>query len=604
MTRRIPLMGFLIFFLALTARYLYDILLKSHYFFYGHPSSDVTYYAQWAQEILLGQTPADVFWGLPFYPHFLACLKILSAGSPEILKLFHLTLGAFNCVLVYVIGRNVFTENTGRLAGILCALNFNLIHYDWLMLPVTPVITISLFILLILEQLRQKESPKDWCLLGVLVGIGSLADGKFLILAAILSFLQLGRTPGPWLRQGPKVLAFLIGVALILSMVMARNKLVGGDWILTTAQSGLSLWAGNNPHATGFFENPEFIRPSHEGQDTDQRIYAENVLQRPLRPSEVSQFFQQQAGEFIKNNPGAYLKLLGRKTAAFFSENEAAYDLDLIFQREWKNRFDFNAFAVMVPLALLGLVLTRENPFTQNALAFCGSQLLFTLIFFLTHRHRTGILPILILLEAYTLNWFWNQLTAALRKRGHVRNLLTGLVWTGSLFLLLSPIKLPNNSISFLRHSKAGSIFEIREEWLNAEAAYLAALTINPVDVNTLCNLGNVYLKQGDLPKAIDSYIQVLNIAPFHIDALYNLAFSQEQLHNYPAAISLFEQVLRLSPFSFDALFRLGQIHQAQGDCGRAQEYYQQVLKQKPILTKMIHQTLQTCATKIPSNPK
>ena len=61
-----------VFLLALALRLLFDLFLKKNYFFYNHPSSDVTYYQDWARDIIRGdQSRHLVFWGLPLYPYFL-----------------------------------------------------------------------------------------------------------------------------------------------------------------------------------------------------------------------------------------------------------------------------------------------------------------------------------------------------------------------------------------------------------------------------------------------------------------------------------------------------------------------------------------------------
>src|SRR5206468_397275 len=151
-------------------------------------SSDVTYYQNWARDIIRGATsPQQVFWGFPLYPYFLAAIKTLAFGNTGLVRFFHLILGSLNCVLVYFLARAIFNQNTARLSALLMAVNFTLIHYDWLMMPVTLLITLSLIILIVVTDFQLIKNRKECFLLGLLLGLTILGDGKFLIFLFLLS---------------------------------------------------------------------------------------------------------------------------------------------------------------------------------------------------------------------------------------------------------------------------------------------------------------------------------------------------------------------------------------------------------------------------------
>ena len=152
---------FMIFFLALFARIAYWIFLRKNYFFYGHPGGDVVYYAAWAKEIAYNNwIGKETFFGLPLYPYCLAIIDIITGGKEEGIRFFHVLLGSINCILTYKASRKMFSEPVAILASLLCALNFSLIYYDWLMMPVTLIIFLSLCVILSLISCERSPSPK------------------------------------------------------------------------------------------------------------------------------------------------------------------------------------------------------------------------------------------------------------------------------------------------------------------------------------------------------------------------------------------------------------------------------------------------------------
>ncbi len=584
-----------IFLLALGLRLVYLWALKHFYFFYDHPSSDVTYYQRWAEEILIGAKAPNVYYGLPFYPYLLAFLKLFTLGNVLALRFFHLVIGSVNCVLTYFVARKIFEERVAKLSALLCAANFILIHYDGLMMPVTFIITLSLSIILLYEYLEHRKKKREWFILGILIGLGALGDGKFILLTAFLIFYLLKTFKKELTLIKPRVVyPLILGVFMVLFVTTLRNRVIGGDWVLVSAQEGLSFYVGNNPKATGTFENPDFIRPTHEGQDMDQRIMAEQTLKRSfLKPSQVSAFWRNQALQFIWNSPRQYLTLLKNKFLAFWSDDEAAYDLDLLFQRNWKHLLDINPYILIAPLGLIGIIFTRrENKKTALPFYFILSQLVFTLIFFLTHRHRTTILPLLIIFESTTLFWLWENI-----KSKNYKNLMIVLASCVVMLIVFWPRALQSQSIDFLKFSKTAAILEKEGKLKEAREHYRSALKIYPQDPNLWVNLANTYAKEENYSQALKYYLRALTLAPYHVDALYNLAFSYEKLEDFKAAIPLYTQVIQLDPSSHDAHFRLGLVYQSLNQCSQANQHLAEVIRLMPSLKNHISKFFKDCPT-------
>lgn len=592
----------LIFCFALALRLAYWAFLKRHYFFYDHPSSDVLYYQEWAREISrVDWVGTKTFWGLPLYPYFLAVLDRLALGNMGMVRFFHVLLGSLNCVLTYLLARTLFSPKVASLAGLLVASNFMLIYHDWIMMPVPVVIFLSLLIVLCLLYFDLEKSVKkrDWFILGLLAGAAILGDGKFVFFLGFLLVYFIYQYRKDLIQKIKKrVFPFFAAVAIVLCVVGLRNKLVGGDWVLVTAQRGLSFYVGNNPNATGVFDAPNFIRPTHGGQDEDQIMAAQLLMKKQMSPAEVCRFWHAQGMKFIREEPLAYVKLLRTKFKLFFTDVEGAYDLDLLLQRSWKRRLDINPLSVIFFFAIIGAVWawrnSRLNPPAGQGAVYLNflilSQLVFTLIFFLTNRHRDSILPFLIIYQSCGLVWVADRVKE--RDLKPVALAVASLV--GFLFVF-RPQVMDADDFDFYRFTKAGPVYEHRKDYPKAREQYQKALAIRPWDTNAMYNLANTYLLEEDYAPAIGLYEQIIRANPYQIDALYNLGYAYEKQGDFSRGLQMYQLVLALAPQSLDALFRMGQVYLGLGDCLQAQTYFNRVITIRPNLSEKIRPLLTSC---------
>ncbi len=583
-----------IFSIAFILRFAFLLFLKTTYFFYDHPSSDVLYYQEWAHEITqINFIGTKTFWGLPLYPYFLALLNRLTLGNLLAVRIIHLLLGSINCVLTYILGKNLFSKKIGLLAGILTAANFTLIFYDWLMMPVTLLIFLSLVIIHSLTKFNQIQKPHELYMLGFLIGLSILGDGKMLIFITLfffyLFFLKRKRDIPHYIKQG---LIIALGIFTLLGLTMLRNKHISGDYIFISAQSGLSFFVGNNENATGYFQNPPFIRPTHQGQDQDQIIVAEQLSGKKLSDKEVSSFWKNKGITFIKSNPKKYLALLLKKIRLFISTDENSFDIDLLLVKSLTPFFDFNPYSLIFPLALIGILFSFKEislgKIQLNLIIF--SQFLITLIFFLTNRHRATILPLLIIYESEAIVWIYH----VLKRKQYV--LLVFVLSALISFILVNRGKtFGQQELSFLTHSKKGPIYEKNRNFIEAKKHYLAALNIHPNDTNTLFNLGNTYFLEGNYILAIETYKKTLQVNPLHIDALFNLGYTYQTINKPDKAITLYKKLLDLDPQCISAHYQLGKIYQKQGQCVQSEKHLKTILKITPIYTNEINQLLTSC---------
>ena len=116
--------------------------------------------------------------------------------------------------------------------------------------------------------------------------------------------------------------AFVLGLAIVLLPVAARNYAVGGGFYLTTSQFGPNFFIGNNPNADGTYMSLRFGRGAPEYERQDATELAEHATGRTLTPSEVSSYWTDRALDFITAHPARWVSLVGRKAMLLVNATE------------------------------------------------------------------------------------------------------------------------------------------------------------------------------------------------------------------------------------------------------------------------------------------
>src|SRR5262249_7141340 len=174
-----------------------------------------------------------------------------------------------------------------------------------------------------------------WCL-----GAGVPAEaGNYKIEYAHRSVFLAGVIWGVQTLNRPNVLIAVLGVALVMLIVLRRvkpaallvtglvlgmapvairNVVVSGEWTLVSSHGGLNFYIGNNPTATGFYQNVPGVTPSIVGQEKDTRRIASQALGRPATDAEASRYFFGLARTWIREHPADAARLFVKKFAFTF----------------------------------------------------------------------------------------------------------------------------------------------------------------------------------------------------------------------------------------------------------------------------------------------
>ena len=339
---------------------------------------DAGAYDTWAQEIARGDWVGhEVFYQAPLYPYFLGAIYAIAGRDLTIVRICQAIMGSLACVLLALVGRRLFSKRVGVIAGFALALYAPAIFFDglvqksvldvfficlalWLLSglvvdPSTPVI-----LSLSRDDRRSGRGRRlSWLWLGLAMGGLSLTrENALVFIGVILLWALLARRH---LGNQRFVAAgiFLLGLAIVLLPVAARNRMVGGGFYPATSQFGPNFYIGNNERSDGTYMPLRFGRGAPEYERQDATELAERAAGRHLTPAEVSRYWTEQALAYIRSHPARWLKLLGRKAMLVWNATEMLDTESQASYAEWSTPVRiagwFGHFGVLVPLALFGI---------------------------------------------------------------------------------------------------------------------------------------------------------------------------------------------------------------------------------------------------------
>ena len=285
---------------------------------------DARRYDAWAMEIASGDwIGQDVFYQAPLYPYFLGSLYAIAGHSLLMVRVCQAVIGTTACVLLALAARRLYSERAGLIAGLGLALYAPAIFSDGLLQKTVLDLFFVCLVLWIISGLVDEPAKRSrWFWLGMSLGGLALTRENALAIVGAILLLPPGRSQSAQPHRLLHAGVLVLGLAVVLLPVAARNRIVGGEWHLTTSQFGPNLYIGNNPHADGTYGALREGRGSPEYERQDATEIAEAAAGRRLTPGEVSSFWVRQTMEFVRSQPGAWLTLMGRKAVLLWNRTE------------------------------------------------------------------------------------------------------------------------------------------------------------------------------------------------------------------------------------------------------------------------------------------
>ena len=369
---------------------------------------------------------ADLFI-FPVYPFFLAFLRLLHI-SFFYAKIVQCLIGALICLVIYHIGKRVFNEKIGLLAGFLWSIYpYSVMHSKALEDSTLLTLFIALAILMSVV-LIEKKSYLNAILLGLVCGLSAMTRNTFF---AFLPFFLIWLVVYLRQRYWKHILVIISGIFIIVAPWIMRNYIHSG-YIFLTTHGGAGVWVGNNQYTNSLLKAnlnqdyiimvPGFVK--FTGSPEEDKVYYKNAM------------------NFIASNPGTFIENVFLKLYYFYGWNyyfrQASLPEGITVDLSPENIENIKAEADRVysqPLYVLRSLMYSISAFPLFLMALGGAitlpirskynQLMLIFIFSFTAvhilsitniRHRQPIDAIFTLYAASFIFWVVSKVSVALKK--------------------------------------------------------------------------------------------------------------------------------------------------------------------------------------------
>lgn len=580
--------AYFVFAVALLVRILYLLGYTSNPFF-SDPQMDALFHDRWAAGIAGGDWLGnEVFFRAPLYPYFLGIVYALTDHSHLAARLVQFAIGAGSCVLVYRIGRRLFGAVVGIVAGIMAALLGPSVYYEGELVLVVLEIFLSLLAIDLLlaaagEQKRTRLPGRAFGA-GVALGLAAITRPNFLVFVPIGMIYLQRRLRASGRSHWFLALAFyLAGTATPIVPVLVRNFVVGEDFVPIASQGGLNFYLGNNPSADGMAALAPEFRPTWYGGLRDATRLAEEAMGRPLKPSEISDYWFARGLKWAGEEPLAWVRLNVKKLFLFWQAFEIPNNEDFYFFSRYSFLFRsplLLTFGAVAPLGLAGLVLAGARGRGAGIIAACLAVYSVSIaVFFVCGRFRAPIGPLLCVPAAY----FVVEGLDSLRRRDWRAVLPALVVLLGAGVIINADAfglgKRHTFAESYLRlgivHAAAGRAAE-------AEASYRSAIESDPGFAEAHNNLGVLLMQQSRSPEALAEFETAYRIDPEYPRTLNNLAAWYEHENDLVRARDYIDRALAIKGDEIEVRYNAGVIYGRQGQFDLSALHFRRLLDIEP----------------------
>lgn len=532
-----------------------------------------------------GMGPESV-WQPLFYPYFLSvCYYVFGYGFLSV-RIFQMILGLLTCVLTYTLGRKLFGPGVGLLAALLVSVSGPLIFYEGELLPATWEVFWflgSLFLFREWGSVRGGRALVRFGILGVVCGAGMMLRAlvaPFYLLAIGACIVQNAQRS--WREAGRFAGATLCGAALVFVPVLVRNHSLTQRWILLPLSGGLNFYIGNNPEA----DKTVAIRPGDQWYQLTVSPRKEGILHAPEGPG----YFYRKSFEYIRDNPRAFVKGLGRKVELLLSAREIPRNIDIYLFRKYSSLpgmlvwriggFGF-PMGLIIPLALFGAVINlRQFRRLAYLYFFVIAYSVSIVLFFVSSRYRLPLLPALCLFAASGICCLCEKW-----KKRERAGLFLSLAFLAVLFTFCNrALKIPEDAVNFESelYMALGTVLMERGEREQGERYLEKSVAADPKNADAHNLLGLLKFQEGELDRAGEEFGKAIALRPTHVGALKNLGRLSQRRRQLDRARECFLKAVALDPGSDEARCDLAGLYEETGDVHAAAMEYWNALKLKP----------------------
>ncbi len=583
-----------IFLFALGVRLAYLAEARGNPFFRAL-GLDAKYYDDEAMRILSGTLPREPFFMGPLYAYFLALVYAIAGHSYDAVRVIQAVLGSVTALAAGGVAARLAGRTAGTLAALLVAVYPPLIFYSGSILYPTLAALLDTGVVLLLLVHERSGRARDLAAAGILLGASAVGQATVLafVPAALVWLWLLERRA--LAAAARRAVPFLVGLAIPIAPIAARNLIAGGEPVLLTTNAGLNFYIGNGPEATGGYVKPKGLDVY---EDPSGRGLLSRRLGRAVSAREADRIWMKAGTDPVRADPARFLSLLVRKAVFYAGAVEIPQIENFEFQKRESRlvaRLDELpiSFGLLGPLSGVGVALLlvrarrREERWRRllPPLLFVALYSAAIVLFFVVSRYRLPVVPILLAFAAVALVRGAGALRGAARAAaaGVTRAAAASALATAGLFAALSllvngnPYRVSERSGFAQCHYRLGIVARQEGRVDAALAEYRSAIDLDPGYAPSRVNLAEILIARGDRSGALAQLREAARIDPKYAKARYNLGVAAAQVGEWDEAAVAFDAARRLAPSEPDSWFGFGAVRFRSGDWTAAGDAFREM---------------------------
>jgi tetratricopeptide (TPR) repeat protein len=552
-----PFLLFLFFLLGLGLRLLYlsdvhDLVVLRQLVV------DAQAYDEWALALAAGDwVGKEVFYQDPLYPYLLAFFYALFGRQLLLVYTLQCVIGAAGVFPLYGFTRRSCDEPR---IGLVAALLWAGYKVDFFFNVQIEKASLTLFLFMVLLWLLAVVKDRPHVLSASLAGLtaGSLflLRGNFFLVVPVLfawlayRLLRRRSHPSPSEARPTRVAGPLAVMALACALVPAgalvRNRLVGGEWVLTTAQGGVNFFVGNyRENLWGVGKDPAWGRRTPVFERDDFLAEAKRRTGRDhLSWAEMDRFWYGEALREIAADYTGWLYRLGHKVLLIVNHQEIPDNLHYDFIRDyfsWTLKLPLPSFWIAGPFGFAGLGLALLKRKAGLPVLAVLSYFASLLAFYVVDRYRLPLVAPLLCLAAYGLVSL-PGLVRARDTRSLALYLAASVVFAG----LAYPRYFKSDYD--VAWQKMGHSYSREGNWPEAIKCYEKSLALNPGWAQSWLGLGMAYEATRRFDEALPAYEKAVHFEPRFAGGHFLFAQALERAGFLDDALAHYKRALELDP--------------------------------------------------------
>jgi len=335
----------------------------------------------------------------PGYAFFLALPTLTGVGNTG-LRIINLSMFLCSEVFLYLLAKRMGSPFTAAIAMLLVFAYPILLYTATLLYPQTfgtALLLAAIWLLTGTEVLTVWKVLLAGCAWGTLI----LTIPAFVFLLGVFAIWLL------WRRRGfrRKVVVFVAPLLILVGGWSLRDYVVFNSFVFVATNGGFNLLLGNSEKST-----------MNSGVYTDISKYSDRA--EGMSEVDADRFYTASAKQWMREHPGAALRLNGAKCIQYFSYTERMVTQDFatsLEQPRWRRLIMLFTYEPLLFLFITRVVLARKFPLSEAEILLAGLYLVNALLsaaFVPRIRYRLPMDWLLLLVDAGMIQIIWSRLAA------------------------------------------------------------------------------------------------------------------------------------------------------------------------------------------------